>query len=50
MVVDDSNVNDGVVGVLLAKSLCDAGFGKAVVTAVGLNTAAGIISDNDGVV
>jgi magnesium-transporting ATPase (P-type) len=49
VIVNESNVNDGVGGVLLAKSLCDNGFGKAIVTSVGLNTAAGIISDNDGV-
>lgn len=33
-------------GVLLAKSLCVAGSGKAIVTSVGLNTAAGEVSDN----
>lgn len=48
VVVTQDNMNDGVQGVLLAKSLCDAGSGKAIITAVGLNTAAGIISDNDG--
>jgi len=48
VVVTEDNMNDGVQGVLLAKSLCDAGSGKAIVTAVGLSTAAGIISDNDG--
>ena len=31
---------------LLAKSLCVAGEGKAIVTSVGLNTAAGAVSDN----
>jgi len=48
VVVTEDNMNDGVQGVLLAKSLCDAGSGKAIITAVGLSTAAGIISDNDG--
>jgi magnesium-transporting ATPase (P-type) len=33
-------------GVLLAKSLCVNGSGKAIVTSVGLNTAAGAVSDN----
>lgn len=33
-------------GTLLAKSLCVSGSGKCVVTAVGLNSAAGAISDN----
>lgn len=47
--VSSDNQNDGVGGIILAKSLCDAGFGTAIVTAVGLNTAAGIISDNDAV-
>jgi len=48
IVINEESYQDGC-GVLLAKSLCDNGFGKAVVTAVGLNTAAGIISDNDGI-
>jgi magnesium-transporting ATPase (P-type) len=30
----------------LAKSLCVNGSGKAIVTSVGLNTAAGAVSDN----
>jgi magnesium-transporting ATPase (P-type) len=30
----------------LAKSLCVAGSGRAIVTSVGLNTAAGAVSDN----
>ena len=33
-------------GVLLAKSLCVNGRGKAVVTSVGINTSAGAISNN----
>ena len=33
-------------GVVLAKSICVNGSGKAIVTCVGLNTAAGAISDN----
>jgi Ca2+-transporting ATPase len=33
-------------GVILAKSLCVNGSGKAICTSVGLNTAAGAISDN----
>jgi len=33
-------------GVLLAKSLCVNGKGKAIITSVGLNTAAGAVSDN----
>lgn len=45
--LDESNYQiSDLSGVLLAKSLCVAGSGKAIVTSVGLNTAAGAVSDN----
>jgi len=45
--LDESHLGDpGVSGVLLAKTLCVSGEGKAIVSSVGLNTASGSIDSS----
>lgn len=45
--VDESHVGDGgVSGVLMAKTTCVSGEGKAIITAVGLNTSSGSIDSS----
>lgn len=43
--VDETNYNTGIMCTMLAKSLIQTGFGKAVVMAVGPNTVAGVITE-----
>ena len=43
--VDEANYNSGIMCTMLAKSLIQTGFGKAVVMAVGPNTVAGVITE-----
>lgn len=42
--LNEDNYKDGVMSTMLAKSQISEGLGKALVTAVGINTVAGIIS------
>jgi len=46
--LDEDNYKDGNMATMLAKSQISDGQGKALVTAVGTNTVAGIISEKTG--